>query len=98
MVLTIIIGTGRFVVFQHPICNSNPNRSVDFRCSNFSVCCFIFDKKIAIKGYSIEKLIQKINEIPNTIVKNILLGSFVIWFFASYYFVLAFDVDLPYLT
>jgi len=57
-------------------------------------------KKIKIKGYSIEKLIHKTNEIPKSIhQKNILLGlSRYLVFSHQYYFLfLAFDVDLPYL-
>ncbi len=58
-------------------------------------------KKIAIKGYSIEKLIHKINEIPKHIHrKNILLGScrYLVFSHQYYFLFLAFDVDLPYLT
>ena len=58
-------------------------------------------KKIKIKGYSIEKLIQKINEIPKSIhKKNALLGLFRYLVFShQYYFLfLVFDVDLPYIT
>jgi len=57
-------------------------------------------KKIKIKGYSIEKLIHKINEIPKPIhKKNVLLGlSRYLVFSHQYYFLfLAFDVHLPYL-
>ena len=57
-------------------------------------------KRIKIKGYSIEKLIHKINEIPKSIhQKNILLGlSRYLVFSHQYYFLfLAFDVHLPYL-
>ena len=57
-------------------------------------------KKIKIKGYSIERLIHKINEIPKPIhKKNVLLGlSRYLVFSHQYYFLfLAFDVHLPYL-
>ncbi|WP_310557382.1 hypothetical protein [Flavobacterium sp.] len=60
-----------------------------------------FSKKVKIKGYSIEKFIKKINEIPKAIHrKNILLGiARYITFSHQYYFLfLAFDVDLPYFT
>ena len=60
-----------------------------------------FFKSVAIKGYSLEKLIHKINEIPKTIHrKNIFLGLFRYLVFShQYYFLfLAFDVNLPYLT
>nr|WP_309760606.1 hypothetical protein [Flavobacterium sp.] len=58
-------------------------------------------KKITIKGYSIEKLIQKINEIPKPIhQKNIFLGicRYLVFSHQYYFLFLAFDVDLPYLT
>jgi hypothetical protein len=57
-------------------------------------------KKIKIKGYSIEKLIHKINEIPKSIhQKNILLGicRYLVFSHQYYFLFLAFDVDLPYL-
>ncbi len=57
-------------------------------------------KKIKIKGYSIEKLIQKINEIPKLIhKKNILLGvcRYLVFSHQYYFLFLAFDVDLPYI-
>ena len=57
-------------------------------------------KKITIKGYSIEKLIHKINEIPKPIhQKNILLGlgRYLVFSHQYYFLFLAFDVNLPYL-
>jgi len=62
---------------------------------------FFFSKKITIKGYSIEKLLNKINEIPKHIhQKNMIYGLFRYLVFShQYYFLfLAFDVDLPYLS
>ena len=58
-------------------------------------------KKIKIKGYSIEKLVHKINEIPKSIhQKNIFLAvcRYLIFSHQYYFLFLAFDVDLPYLT
>ena len=58
-------------------------------------------KKFAIKGYSIERLIHKINEIPKPIhQKNIFLAicRFLVFSHQYYFLFLAFDVDLPYLT
>lgn len=58
-------------------------------------------KKIKIKGYSIEKLIHKINEIPKSIhKKNILLGigRYLVFSHQYYLLFLVFDVDLPYIT
>lgn len=58
-------------------------------------------KKIKIKGYSIEKLMHKINEIPKPVHrKNILLGvlRYLVFSHQYYFLFLAFDVDLPYFT
>jgi len=58
-------------------------------------------KKITIKGYSIERLIHKINEIPKGIhQKNIFLAvcRYLVFSHQYYFLFLAFDVDLPYLT
>jgi hypothetical protein len=60
-----------------------------------------FSKTIKIKGYSIEKLIQKINEIPKFIhQKNLILGTlrYLVFSHQYYFLFLAFDVDLPYFT
>ena len=69
--------------------------------SIFFLLFSIFLKKIKIKGYSIEKLIQKINEIPKPIHrKNIVLGilRYLVFSHQYYFLFLAFDVDLPYWT
>jgi hypothetical protein len=58
-------------------------------------------KKIKIKGYSLEKLISKINEIPKDIhQKNTLLGiaRYLIFSHQYYFLFIAFDVHLPYFT
>lgn len=58
-------------------------------------------KKIKIKGYSIEKLIHRINEIPKAIhQKNIFLAvcRYLVFSHQYYFLFLAFDVDLPYFT
>ena len=60
-----------------------------------------FAKKIKIKGYSLEKLIVKIGEIPREIhaKNNILAVCRYLVFSHQYYFLfLAFGVDLPYGT
>lgn len=60
-----------------------------------------FLKKIKIKGYSIEKLLYKINEIPKPIhQKNIFLGicRYLVFSHQYYFLFLAFDVELPYFT
>ncbi|KGO93803.1 lysylphosphatidylglycerol synthase domain-containing protein [Flavobacterium enshiense] len=59
-----------------------------------------FTKKINVKGYSIEKLIHKINGIPKRIhQKNILLGlgRYLVFSHQYYFLFLIFDVEIPYL-
>ena len=59
-----------------------------------------FLKTLAIKGYSLEKLIQKINLIPRSIHrKNMVLGlcRYLVFSHQYYFLFLAFDVHLPYL-
>ncbi|NBL64640.1 hypothetical protein GV828_05430 [Flavobacterium sp. NST-5] len=61
---------------------------------------FLF-KKITIKGYSNERLFEKINEIPKEIhQKNIFLAvcRYLIFSHQYYFLFLAFDVELPYWT
>jgi hypothetical protein len=58
-------------------------------------------KRVTIKGYSIDKLIRKINEIPKSIHKrNIFLAvcRYLVFSHQYYFLFLAFDVDLPYFT
>jgi len=60
-----------------------------------------FFKSFTVKGYSIEKLIHKINVLPKPIHrKNLILGiSRYLVFSHQYYFLFRiFDVDLPYFT
>ena len=60
-----------------------------------------FTKSIAIKGYSIESLLERINEIPKKIHrKNFLLGMcrYLVFSHQYYFLFLAFDVDLSYIT
>jgi len=69
--------------------------------SFFFILFSVLFKKIKIKGYSIEKLIHKINEIPKSIhQKNIFLGilRYLVFSHQYYFLFLAFDVDLPYFT
>ncbi len=96
MILTIIFGTiGLFVIgfwkWSLGI----------FVFTIFLILLSILSKKITVKGYSIEKLFFKINEIPQLILRknNYLAVCRYLVFSHQYYFLfLAFDVDLPYLT
>lgn len=102
MILTIIFGILGLLYFNANF-NVITTKTVAIL---FVILALVFGilfsvKKITIKGYSIEKLIHKINEIPKSIhQKNILLAIFRYLVFShQYYFLfLAFDVDLPYLT
>ena len=61
----------------------------------------VITKEYKIKGYSIEMLIHKINEIPKSIhQKNIFLAvcRYLVFSHQYYFLFLAFDVDLPYFT
>lgn len=67
----------------------------------FLILFSFFSKKIKIKGYSIEKLIQKINEIPKAIHnKNIRLAicRYLVFSHQYYFLFVLFGVDLPYIT
>ena len=67
----------------------------------FLILFSFFSKKIKIKGYSIEKLIQKINEIPKAIHrKNIGLAicRYLVFSHQYYFLFVLFGVDLPYIT
>ena len=66
----------------------------------FWILAFL-SKKIKVKGYSLEKLISKINEIPKNIhQRNIILGiaRYLIFSHQYYFLFIAFDVHLPYFT
>ena len=69
--------------------------------SFFLLLASFLSKNIKIKGYSIQKLVHKINEIPKRIhAKNNLLAlcRYLVFSHQYYFLFLAFDVDLPYLT
>ncbi len=96
MILSIVFGTIGFWVLGYRFW------VLVILFSSFAFCLLGFGfKKITIKGYSIEKLIHKINEIPKSIhQKNIFLAvcRYLIFSHQYYFLFLTFDVDLPYLT
>ena len=101
MILSVVFGLFGLLYF-----NANYNIITTKTVSILFGICFLlfgilfFSKKINIKGYSIEKLIHKINEIPKSIhQKNIYLAvcRYLIFSHQYYFLFLAFDVDLPYL-
>ncbi|WP_173856275.1 lysylphosphatidylglycerol synthase domain-containing protein [Flavobacterium sp. 7E] len=102
MVLTVIIGLFGLLYFNAQY-NVITTKTVVLLFGALLVLFMILFsiKKITIKGYSIEKLIHKINKIPKSIhQKNILLGvlRYLVFSHQYYFLFLAFDVDLPYLT
>ncbi|MBX9886318.1 MAG: hypothetical protein K2Y30_00100 [Flavobacteriaceae bacterium] len=102
MVLTVIIGLFGLLYFnvQYNVITTN-TVAIIFGALLFLFILLFSVKKITIKGYSIEKLIYKINEIPKHIHrKNVILGicRYLVFSHQYYFLFLAFDVDLPYLT
>ena len=100
MVLTIIFGIFGLLYFntQYAVINSQTVAIVFVLFLSLFVLLFSI-KKIKIKGYSIEKLIHKVNEIPKSIhQKNIVFGicRYLVFSHQYYFLFLAFDVDLPY--
>ncbi|OYX85310.1 MAG: hypothetical protein B7Y83_05125 [Flavobacteriales bacterium 32-34-25] len=101
MVLTVVFGIFGLLYFNTLYHVITPKTVLML----FGICLLLFgilffSKKINIKGYSIEKLIHKINEIPKHIhQRNILLGvcRYLVFSHQYYFLFLAFDVHLPYL-
>ncbi len=101
MVLTVIIGIFGLLYFN---ARSNvittKTVAILFGILIFTSVLLFSVKKLTIKGYSIEKLIHKINGIPKKIhQRNILLGicRYLVFSHQYYFLFLAFDVDLAYL-
>ena len=101
MILTVIFGIFGLLYFNAQYNVITPKTiGIIFGCCLALFGILTFSKKINIKGYSIEKLIHKINEIPKSIhQKNIFLGilRYLVFSHQYYFLFLAFDVDLPYL-
>lgn len=96
MILTIVFGTiGLFIIGYWKWSLAL------IALSFFLLLASFLTKKITIKGYSIGRLFEKINEIPKSIHnKNIVLAicRYMVFSHQYYFLFLAFDVDLPYLT
>lgn len=101
MILTIIFGIFGLVYFNAQYNVITPKTVALLFGIQILIFIILFSvKKITVKGYSIEKLIHKINEIPKHIHrKNIFLGicRYLVFSHQYYFLFLAFDVDLPYL-
>ena len=102
MVLTIIFGFLGLLYFNYKFNVISANSIGLFLLVLSGIMILLFSaKNITLKGYSIKKLFQKINEIPKGIHrKNLFLaiGRYLIFSHQYYFLFLAFDVDLPYLT
>ncbi|TDD94586.1 lysylphosphatidylglycerol synthase transmembrane domain-containing protein [Flavobacterium cellulosilyticum] len=102
MILSVVFGIFGLFYFNSQFNIITPKTVL----SLFALCFLLFgilffSKKINIKGYSFEKLIHKINDIPKSIHhKNILLAicRYLVFSHQYYFLFLAFDVDLPYIT
>jgi hypothetical protein len=102
MIITVIAGLFGLLYFNalHPIFGTQ-TILILFAGFVLLICLLFSVKKITIKGYSLERFMHKINEIPKRIhQKNTLLGlSRYLVFSHQYYFLFVlFGVDLPYLT
>lgn len=100
MILTIVFGIFGLLYFNaHFDVITTKTVGILFGILTLLVTVLFFTKKISIKGYSIEKLIHKINEIPKRIhQKNILLaiGRYLVFSHQYYFLFLIFDVEMPY--
>lgn len=102
MILTLIFGTFGLLYFNASFNIITPKSVVlIFGLFILLLSLSFFIKRINIKGYSLEKLIHKINVIPKKIhQKNILLAIARYLTFSHQYYVLflILDVQLPYLS
>ncbi len=96
MILTIVFGTIGLVLIGY----------WNWALAIVVISCLLLlasflSKKIKVKGYSIQKLLEKLNEIPRPIhQKNIILAicRYLVFSHQYYFLFLAFGVDLPYVT
>jgi hypothetical protein len=102
MILTVIFGIFGLLYFNanfHII--TTQTVAIIFGGTLLLFLALFFLKKFTIKGYSLEKLVHKINEIPKPIhQRNIVLGicRYLVFSHQYYFLFLAFDVNLPYFT
>lgn len=102
MFYTILIGIGGFLYLnaQYDVVGWN-NVLLFFTGLVVLILLLLFSKKITIKGYSLQLLVDKINEIPKKVhQKNLLMALLRYLCFSHQYLLLyrMFDVDTPYVT
>jgi hypothetical protein len=100
MLLTVIFGVFGLLYFNAEFNIITP-KTIAFLFGLFLVLilALLLLRGFTIKGYSLEKLVHKINQIPKNIHrKNILfgLGRYLVFSHQYYFLFLAFDVHLPY--
>jgi hypothetical protein len=102
MILTVLFGIFGLLYFNAKFeIITVRTVAIIFGISCLLILASFFLKTFTIKGYSLEKLLHKINHIPKSVhQKNILLGlcRYLVFSHQYYFLFLAFDVDLPYLT
>ncbi|GIZ07278.1 hypothetical protein [Flavobacterium sp. UMI-01] len=102
MVLTVLFGLVGLLYFNAHFHIITPEKVWALLGIITVVFTLLFSiKKASFKGYSIEKMIRKINDIPKAIhQRNLLLGlcRYLVFSHQYYFLFLAFNVDLPYCT
>lgn len=101
MILTVIFGVFGLLYFNAEF-NIITTKTIAILFGLVIVLILVsfFLKSFTIKGYSLEKLVHKINQIPKSIHRrNILLGllRYLVFSHQYYFLFLAFEVHLPYL-
>ncbi len=102
MVLSIVFGIFGLLYFnaQFGVITSKAVGVIFVGCCVLAAILFLL-RRWTIKGYSLEKIIRKVNAIPRRIHRlNILLGlcRYLVFSHQYYFLFLAFEVDLPYWT
>ena len=102
MVLTVIFGIFGLLYFNSLFqVISSKTVVLLFAALVFLVSILFSARRIQIKGYSLQRLGQKINLLPKKVhQRNIFLAicRYLVFSHQYYFLFLAFDVDLPYLT
>lgn len=102
MILTVVFGVLGLLYFNAQFNIISTSTVAVIAAAVLAVLvAFFFLRSFSIRGYSVEKLLHKTNQIPKAIHnKNLALGicRYLVFSHQYYFLFLAFDVDLPYLT
>ncbi|HEX8563658.1 MAG TPA: hypothetical protein VF676_11830 [Flavobacterium sp.] len=101
MLLSVIFGLFGLFYFNayYPIMSLRLI-AIGFACLLVLLVALLLTRKVVVKGYSLRKLMLKVNALPKNIHrKNILLamGRYLVFSHQYYFLFRAFDVDVPYL-